>query len=255
MKKLCTLLLTISFFSCVSPVKNEFGTGCIRFQNYNQEIAILPDELVNMINDNMEIDSCFLHLSEMFNSQEEEVLTFLRNFLRNRNFVCSSSKKMTHSQIKFLEKQRTINMDYIRYFYIVSDIPDFTPDFVPFERFYDFWYLGKTTLNSNYASCLILMRGRESVRYCNNSSLFLLNIKDKQLLSITRIADYSIFAGEGSAGYLKMEKNKIYSYRVITYSEMIVIDELGNINYGETERVCGRYRFDKRGYVKSLRDR
>ena len=92
MKKFCTLLLSILFISCTTSIKkNTLGTGCLRFQNYNQEVTILPDEFRDMINEKSDTDSCFLNLIEIFSNQEENVSTFLMNFLGK--FICPSSKK------------------------------------------------------------------------------------------------------------------------------------------------------------------
>jgi len=147
-------------------------------------------------------------------------------------------------------------MDYITFFSLIEDKPPLISNFIPFEEFYDFWYFGKTTLNTNYSSCLILMMDKENTSYFNVSFLFLLNVKDTQLLSITRIAKSSIFAGEGYFEYLKLEEDNTYSYRIITLSEAIVVDEMSNIvEGGVSEKICGMFKFDDQGYVKSLRSK
>jgi hypothetical protein len=250
-KKICTFLLSILFFSCYLPVENNpFGINCLRFKNYFQEPTILPDDIVNMFDEKIEPDSCFLHLTKIFSSREEEISILLEDFLGKKNFVFPCSKKMTDSQVKFFAKQRVVNFCMDDLNYLKNDTSS-TSSLMPFERFYNFWYLGKITLHPNYESCLILMRATDNENCFNFSFLFLLNVIGRQLLSITRIADYCIFAGEGSASYIKMEKNNMFSYKIITYSEAIKTDKNGNIlDNGVSERICGRYKFNKQGYVK-----
>jgi len=73
MKRFNTLLLSILFFFCKTPIKNDtIDTGLIRFQNYNQEITILPDDIINLISEGIYPNSCFLHLIKIFSSKREE---------------------------------------------------------------------------------------------------------------------------------------------------------------------------------------
>jgi hypothetical protein len=122
--------------------------------------------------------------------------------------------------------------------------------FLTFDTIHDFWYLGKTILHPNYESCLILVRDIGNTICINSSSLFLLNIKGKQLLSIARIADYFNLGGDGSYEYLKLVILKSFSFSIITYDEAIVLDKKGNIiNSRDYKRMCGTYKFNKHGYV------
>ena len=253
MKRICTLLLSIHFFSCTTSIKNEpIDTGLLRFQNYNQEVTILPDDIVNMINEGTCFDPCFLHLTEIFSSKEQEVTIFLKHFLENKKFACLGSKKMADSQINFFVKQKVINFYMDDYSYLRNDIPpSSTIAFATFDKFYDFWYLGNISLNQNYESCLILMRDIENTTLTIKSSLFLMNVKYKQLLSITRIADYSISEGSGWFEYLKMEEDKIYSYRIIPYTHT---DFNREVKYGDKESAGSLFTFDEQGYVKKLQN-
>jgi hypothetical protein len=247
MKILWTLILNILLFSCVAQVlKDTTNYGVhLRYQNYDEEITRLPDDIIEMTNQSTYWDPCFFHIKEIFSSKEKKTLILLKYFLDNRKFICLDSKKITHPQLDFLLEQKIIN------YYIGDDY--FAKNYaVAMGDFYDFWYLGKITLNPKYESHLILTRDRDSRTIFIDCSLFLMNIKDRQLLSITRIALYHNFAGHGFFQYLKPEKNNTFSYRGISHSDMIDGRRLYKWKNREKEEVYAKFMFDDQGYVNVL---
>jgi len=220
--------------------------GCLDFQNYRKETTILPDNIIKMFNEYIEWYPCHFQMEKIFNSTEKEVTILLKYFLENK-FVCHGSKEFTDSQLDFLLKQKVINycvgMEGNSYYEPEDSI----------KKYNAFWYLGEVGLNSNYKSYLILKRDKYNDVMFRSSILFLLNVKDTQLLSITRVADYSIFAGHETFQYLKMEKNKTFSYRSIFYDGTVFypkrIERRMNRHKRKRE-VCEKFIFDDQGYVK-----
>ena len=234
----------IPFVSYCQSKKNLPEYGCLDFQNYRKETMILPDDVIQMLNENIYWDPCLFQINKIFNNSENEEKFFLKYFLENKKFACLDSKEITDTQLNFLLKQKVIN-HYLDNSYYPQ--PEDT-----MKKYYVFWYLGEVDLNSNYKSYLILKRDRDSSGYFRSCTLFLLNVRTTQLLSITRAADYSIFAGHGGFQYLKMEKNKTFSYRNIFYGSEIYPKRIERKMNRHKKEICEKFTFDDSGFVKIL---
>jgi hypothetical protein len=227
-------------------MKDTINYGAnLRYQNYNEKITLLPNDIIEMTNQSVYWDSRFFYIKKIFTSKKKETLIFLNYFLNNKNFICLDSTKIIHPQLDFLLEPKIIN-HYIGDEYFAKDYA------IAVENFYDFWYLGAIKLNPKYESNLILLRDKDSSDIFINTSLFLMNIKDRQLLSITRIALYYNYAGHGFFQYLKPEKNNTFSYRGISYSDMIDGRKFYRWKNREKEEVYAKFMFDDQGYVNVL---
>jgi len=243
MKTLWILLLNISFCTCLAQLQKDtlrYGEWYFEFQNYDKEITMLPNEFIEMTNQSIYWDPCLFDLQAIFNNKEKETLLLLKSFLRNKKFICLDSKKINPPQLDFLLTQKIINR-YLRDSY-------FSEPEESMKESNDFWYLGRIDLHQNYTSHLILIRDKFNNTLVTNCSLFLLNIKEDKLLSITRVALYHTDFFQ----YLKPEKNNTFSYRGIYYSDMIYARRIDRWRNRDKEKVYAKFMFDDQGYVRVL---
>jgi len=118
-----------------------------------------------------------------------------------------------------------------------------------FKDWYEFWFLGKLSINPNFDSYLIFIREKDTAGIMFTRSLFLMNVKDNKITSLSQVAYKFSFYGEGPYQLTKISSQGRYCYYGVSYSEVTFRDRFGKIKEPKLEKLT-YFIFDENGYVK-----
>ena len=121
-----------------------------------------------------------------------------------------------------------------------------------FKDWNEFWFLGKIPINQNFDSYLVFIREKDTSGLVFDRFLFLMNVKDNVVISLTQVAYTVILGGEGPYFFTKAASRGRYCYYGIYYSTCHTVNRFGKyINEPIIEKYT-YFTFDKDGYVKVL---
>ena len=233
----------------------EIRSNYFGYINFKRTHITLPDTVFNLAfrNLNTETETC---IQGMFFDKKQKLKT-LSDSLRSGLF--------SQERIEWIGKQE-ISESFVNLLCdndMVSIAGDYGNSYMrpsyrenrdtiirDFKEWNEFWFLGKISINPNYDSYLIFTREKDTAGILFTRSLFLMNVKDNRITSLTQIAYKFIFWGEGPYFFTKASSRGRYCYYGIYYSTCIFLNRLGKQVDIPKEEKYTYYSFDNNGYVQ-----
>ncbi len=138
-----------------------------------------------------------------------------------------------------------------------SDINPYSNDYDKFiilrKKELEIFYFGSLQISDNFNSHLIIVKDGEFDEYIIHRSLYLLNISENYLISVTKISDYICF--EGSCKHLYSENlndNSFVLKEAILNTDSEFSKETDKI-MSDQINVYSNFYYDKKGYLKIIK--
>ena len=222
--------------------------------NFKKTHITLPDTILKLRLENINIEKTFIQ--GMFFDKKQKVKVF-SDSLRHRKIFFPTEiewfgkQEVPKSFVNLLCDNGIVNIardhrtDY--WTRIFSNKEDAIIQ--NFKEWNEFWFLGKISIHPNYDSYLILTEEPDTSDILCVRYLFLMNVKNNIITSLTQVAYKFIFRGEGEFFFTKASSRGKYCYYGISYSECLRINIFGNIKDPKLEKYT-YYSFDDSGYVQ-----
>ncbi len=229
MKRTLTILISFMLVKCAAINNHSINNDILLFENYYQCNIILPIDLKLSDKTIYCIDSVIINKEKILQSQKDQITGELNDIL--------------------------CNLDLINQWYAFkqSDINPYSEKYEDFvkkrKQELELYYLGKLKLSSNFNSYLILVSNRKNDEYNNIKTVFLINVADQKLASITRMSSYTYFEGECNYIYTKVSVKGVFMQKEKKVSSDVILpkDVLP-----EKEKTGKNFVYDKKGLLKIL---
>jgi hypothetical protein len=119
-----------------------------------------------------------------------------------------------------------------------------------FKEWNDFWFLGKISINPKFYSYLIFTHEKDTSGWVRVRSLFVMNVKDNRITSLTQVAYVAAFEGEGPYHFSKASSRGRYCYYGFYHSSNLFVNRFGRYYNVPKEEKYTYYAFDENGYVQ-----
>lgn len=227
LKMMLTILLGFILVKCAAMNNYSPNSDIFLFENYNKSIIILPDDF-NLCDEGIySIDSIIVNKEKMIQSKKNQITGELYNRLCNINLI---------NQWYAFKK---------------SDLNPYSDKYEVFvekrKHELDLYFLGKLELSKNFDSYLILVSSVKNDDYNIIKNVFLINVANKKLASITRISSYTCFDGDCNYIYTKVSEKGILMQKVKRVSSDVILPKEVQ---PEKDKICKKFVYDKKGKLK-----
>jgi hypothetical protein len=237
-------LINNSYGQDVSKINNW-----LVFENFKDTCLFLPENF-------KDINSCkntMPGIEKMFSKSirsKKKLSNIVETSLKGtETSYWKKEQKIKGSFLDFLCEQEVINYynrlhnDMPEYFYDRAEVVNRVKDS------HDFYYFGQIKIDTNFESHLIFACTNDTLSIFFFIDVYMLNIKNNQLISIVQVSQY----GAGAFFYTKLNRNKRFHYRGIYYHYDIVFARwIDRVRYREREYLYNIYTFDEQGFVNIL---
>jgi hypothetical protein len=221
------ILFNLLFIKCSTMDNSLPNSDILLFENYAQNKIILPEEpLLNegiSFSDSILVNKEWLLRPKQGHKIKGELFNVLCQFnLINQwnTYKKSEINPYSDNYEEFLEKRK----QELRLF-----------------------YLGEIKLNKNYKSFLILVSDGENDDYNVVRNLFLMNVMNNKVSSLTRVSSYTCFDGECNYIYTEISTNNFLIMREEEVSSDVIVPEEVQIEKGTS---VIKFLYDKNGILK-----
>lgn len=223
------IFFNLFFAGCFTMNDSQLNNEILLFENYTQTKIKLPkehflSETIIFFNDSIFLDKELLLHSEYGSNIDGELFDSLSGLdLINQWSIYKQSdvNPYSYDYNNFVEKRR---------------------------QELKLTYLGKLNLSQAFNSFLILVSEGED-DYNIIKRVFLLNVVNNDIVSITRMCNYTCFDGECNYIFTKKLKKNVFIQKDIEISSNMILPEEIQPNNEETVIM---FTYNKKGYVKVL---
>lgn len=113
----------------------------------------------------------------------------------------------------------------------------------------ELFYLGKLKISKNFNSFLILVSNTKNDNYNINKSVFLINVKDNKIVSITRMSSYICFDGQCDFIFTEISKKGVLIQKNKEVSSDVILPKEEKQN---EEKIEVKFKFDSKGRIQIL---
>jgi len=220
------ILFNLLFLGCSTMKESQLNNEILLFENYIKKNTKLPieDLLIKSIvfTDSILVNKQSLLHSEYYSTIDGELFDVLSGLdLINQWSLYKQSDLNSYSSDydKFVEKRR---------------------------QELKFQYLGELNLSQAFSSFLILVSEGED-DYNIIKKVFLINVSNNEIVSITRMCNYTCFDGECNYIFTKKIKKGLFIQQDIEISSNMILPEEMQL---DNEVTVIRFTYDKKGALK-----
>ena len=220
------ILFNLFFLGCSTMKESQLNNKILLFENYIKKNTKLPKEdlLIKSIvfTDSILVNKQILLHSEYYSTIDGELFDVLSGLdLINQWSLYKQSDLNSYSSDydKFVEKRR---------------------------QELKFQYLGELNLSQAFSSFLILVSEGED-DYNIIKRVFLINVSNNEIVSITRMCNYTCFDGECNYIFTKKIKKGLFIQQDIEISSNMILPKEMQL---DNEVTVIRFTYDKKGALK-----
>ncbi len=195
------MLFYLHFLGCSTTNKPQMSNKMLLFKNYKQEntisLKILPSKTINF-NDSIFVNEKILQHSEhgsKINGELFNVLTGLDLINQWSSYKESELNPYSYDYDTFInERRQDLKLEY----------------------------LGNLNLSQKFNSLIILVSEGDNA-YDIIKRVFLINIRNNEIVSITRLCNYTCFDGEANYIFSKKLTRDIFTQKEIVISSDVIL--------------------------------
>lgn len=223
------LLIYLFFLTNMENTKNRF----LNYENYTENQVYLPYELEPVESKNIVKDSVLVNIQTMLNFKDDmQIKNDMFNMLLNKDVINS------------LNQYNYFNRTPHGY----KNLKEYIEDRKQALKLY---YLGSLRISKNFDSYLILVVNyRIEDMFNTDRIVILMNTQNTQLMSLTEISSYLCYNGHCYHSYTNILNDGTFNLMFKTVStDVVIIDETGEIIDIKDERLLVEFLFDNQGYL------
>jgi hypothetical protein len=251
------ITILLFFSSTIKGQDTLIGSGVyLIYENYSNVKCILPFEFKEIASQNIISDTdCFVKamLLDWKCGQKISLKKAESFYTKEYKISWIKKQKITGEFLNFLCKLEIVNQYYKHNTIAPSSFYDRDYEIKKVKESHSFWFIGKINLNKNFETFLFFSQTTDTTKSSMAKDLYLLNIKDNQLLSTVKISSYSSGMGDIVIFYTSVQKNGKFHYRGKYYGgDVSYARWIDKIRYRDREFLYSVYSIDNDGFVKVL---